>query len=662
MRSFTVGSFIQRTVVIILASLSWPALAAEWPAVKLLPAALSGAEPSPWPALAAVEGEPAALYSAADGNRVTFRRGDQVQTLDEQAPAPGGKFFQLHQVGRQTYALWWNRLANGTKWLYLRASPDGGKTFGPLAVLNSNGGVLADYQLAADDAGKVAVIFQDERAGYGVYLNRSTDGGKTWLEKDIRLDAPMTTAAEPQTPAAEAATTDPAATKPAPEAATADPSATTPAAEAATTDPAAAQPETEPTAAPPPAAPKPPRWSALAPKLIYQQGQWLAVWQQFDMTDDKTVARWLARTSTDGGQNWGPPVEIETLPQQQGMTEMVLLAHRDQVYVVGFVPEQGLLAFRSADMGRRWAPLGVLPVSGPDETMSYLRAVVSGDNVLVSYTLQSERHKFQVYVATLATATGAWQSPPWRLDRGKDRDYAKASFVELATLPNGAVIAVWEDFRPLLPGVYLDYSADGGKTWLAAPQPLTEPGRLVAMNPRLLVSASEVVVIFDQWRTAARLRRDAAYLTLPYRPDSGLALAEFPAVKVMPLAESLQRIRQRAEEFWTLRTQGKFAETWDYFDPVYRARVGSKDIFVQSQTQGRLAFIAFKLGEPVVDGVFGRIPVDLTYTAPFQVIGGEMPLESPPPREVSFSQEWLWFYDDWYMVPPPTMGPSHLDF
>lgn len=630
MRWPAVKTFIHWIILFLLASVPGVVSATEWPAMTRLAVAAPGLEPSTWPVLVEIEGGLAVLGLDESGKRVTFRRGDQLQTLDDEAPAPGGKYFQLHQDGSRLYALWWNRVS-AAKWLYLRVSSDGGQTFGPLKVLNTGGAVLGDYQIATNGAGGIAVIFQDERAGYGVFVNRSTDGGKTWLETEIRLDAPAASTAEPQAPAAE--TSPGAATAP----------AKAPGDVAAAPGVATAE-------------SKPPAWSAVAPKLIHQHGQWLAVWQQLGQTQsNNTVGQWLARTSADGGQTWGPAVAIHRLPPEAGMSEMVMLNHGGQVYLVGVVSKQGLRAFRSPDMGQHWADLGVLP-AGP-ETPGSLRAVSAGDNMLVSYAQRpGQGLKYQVYVATLATGAGAWQAPPRRLDR-KDNDRTKAVFAELATLPNGAVIAVWEDYRYILPAVYLDYSSDSGQTWLPAPRPLTEPGRLAAMNPRLSVGTSQVVVLFDQMRDLTLKQRDAAYLTLPYRQDSGLALAEYPSIRLMTKEESLQRIRQRTEELYMLRTQGKFAETWDYYDPVYRAKLG-KSLFLQMA--GRIAYVSFTLGEPEVDGLFGRIPVTTTYTLPSQIIGGEIPLETGLPQEISFNADWIWFYDDWYFVPPPTIGTSHL--
>lgn len=591
-----------------------------WAPPQTLVTPLRTAGPQGNPATVVVQGEPTVLYLSTDG-RVSLRQGDRLQSLDDEASRPGGGHFRLVYDQRYLYALWWDKLRQGKR-LFLRASADGGQTFTPLKIVNTGGGVLPDFDVAADGAGGVAVAFVDERdPGYQIYVNRSRDGGQTWLPVDIRLDTAPALSDLPKSQHDEAI-------------------------------PPANSPNDEEI---PPAPPANPETFALSPKLAFHRNGLLAVWQQQGVLDEQPVMRWMARVSQDGGQNWFPDVEIHHEVKQKP-TGLTLLSHGDQAYVFSFLPNQGLLAFRSTDGGLSWTSLGALPGSATAETITWIKAVASGDNVLVSYTLQQPGRKDQVHVATLAAATGEWRPQTWRLDR-KEHELTKAGFADLAALPGGGVVAVWEDWRNILSAIYLDYSADSGNTWLNAPRALTEPGLNIADTPRVVTGDNQVLVTYHRGGAG----KEASPPALVYqRLSYGLSVpTAAPPGPLLSPEEKAQRLKQRAEELWTLRTQGKFDETWDYFDPVYRFRTDRRNWLAG---QGRMTFLEFTLGEPTVrGGLFGQIPVKIKTTMPQQKLGGIIQ-DPPPPEEVEFVTQWGWFYDDWYLVPPTVFGKGYLHY
>jgi hypothetical protein len=595
--------FVQAAIVVLLAALPSSIWAAPWSPPKVLLESVPGASPASNPAVVLVAGQLSMVHVDSRG-RVVFRQGNRVQTLDDEAPSPGGKNFHLHYDGRHLYALWWVKRREGKR-LYLRASEDGGQTFAPLVIVNTGTGVLPDLDIAADGAGRIAVAYVDERRpGYQIYVNRSVDGGKTWLAEDIRLDS--------------------------------SPGGNTQAHQETQGEPA-----------------KTPIPVALTPRLTFQGDHLLAVWQQQDIIEGDRNLRWVARISENGGESWSPEVEIFRAAQSNP-TGLVLVNHQDENYVIGFVPGKGLLTFRSRDGGHTRHSLGNLPGSADTEVISTIKALASGDNVLVSYTVEPQRKKSQIYVASLSARSGEWQEAPWRLDR-KEHELTKAGFAELATLADGSVIAVWEDYRHLRPAIYMDYSTDGGKSWLDEPRFLTEPGLYDARAPRLLLAKDRVLVVYDRIEILNRQPlRSALYQTLPY----GLAIPSVPAGKALSLEEKAQRLKQRAEELWTLRTQDRFAETWGYFDPVYRSRLDKAQWLAG---QGKLKFLDFSLGEPALNGSFGKIPIQVTLIFSMQPLGDRIQ-ETSPPQEKNFTMQWGWFYDDWYMVPPPAFGKSHLRY
>jgi Neuraminidase (sialidase) len=107
--------------------------------------------------------------------------GDTISVAPRLAVQPGGALLAVWQARR-------NRA--GQKFILARRSPDFGKTWGPIEVLNS---VPQSFPpaIAARDDGAVLVAFSDERnVERDILVNRSTDGGATWMPKDVEVNPP----------------------------------------------------------------------------------------------------------------------------------------------------------------------------------------------------------------------------------------------------------------------------------------------------------------------------------------------------------------------------------------------------------------------------------------------------------------------------------------
>jgi BNR repeat-like domain len=86
------------------------------------------------------------------------------------------------------YVIWFDTRHDGGS-VYFRASDDFGQTWREeLRVKGEGGDVEGAMQLAADDRGHLYVAWADNRDGeYGIYLVASADHGRTW-SKEMRLD------------------------------------------------------------------------------------------------------------------------------------------------------------------------------------------------------------------------------------------------------------------------------------------------------------------------------------------------------------------------------------------------------------------------------------------------------------------------------------------
>jgi hypothetical protein len=143
------------------------------------------------PSVVEVEpGKPAVLYMTKAG-RVALKLGNETKLIDATARVmTGANYPQLYGHSSALQALWWSH-ADG-KNIYMTTSQDKGQSFAPVTMPNADHGVLLPFTLLQGaSAGVLGLVYSDERnPGYQVYVNRSTDGGRSWGEVDKRLDTP----------------------------------------------------------------------------------------------------------------------------------------------------------------------------------------------------------------------------------------------------------------------------------------------------------------------------------------------------------------------------------------------------------------------------------------------------------------------------------------
>ncbi len=152
------------------------------------------------PRVASFGGEPQ-LLRLNSRRELVFRKGilpGEERVVSEESPRPAQiSLTVLHTDAQGVYLFWRPKLIRsvegvgrpGDKFVYFRASHDGGKTFGKTHRLNQAGGAFLP-RVASNGLGDLYAAWVDERHGtrYDLYLNVSHDAGRTWKGEDLKLD------------------------------------------------------------------------------------------------------------------------------------------------------------------------------------------------------------------------------------------------------------------------------------------------------------------------------------------------------------------------------------------------------------------------------------------------------------------------------------------
>ena len=536
-----------------------------------------------------VGGQVASLYVNPVG-RIAFSLGASTQLLDEGAPVRGGKYLTLQQSGNTLYALWWSH--QNAKALYFSASQDGGKSFAPVQIVNTDHGVLPPYQFLADESGVLAAAYHDERIpGYQIYFNRSDASGTKWQEKDLRLDNAQ-------------AVSGALGGAPAPQ--------------------------------------------AQAPQLARLGQNLVVTWQE----GAKSGQRVVSRMSPDMGKTWQKEVEIYLGSQLPSALQLIVVGQ--QMVLVGDISGAGVQAWRTLDAGRTWQAMGALPGSA-EFVNSQIRLASAGDRVYAVYTAEKSEKKSQIQVGVLDATQGKWLAAAQRLDP-KEIDLTKSISPDIAALPGGGAVAVWQDFRTVRPNVYLSYSGLDGKSWSPALAVQQGEGQFGALTPRVAAQGALVRVFYQRFVDDGRTKTDYTLAALKIDAKTG-ALELAPGAPAVSAEQKKNRLRERVDGFWRLRTEENFDATYGYFDPAYRSTTSHKSF---SSFQGNLRFQSYQIDKLEILGNIAKVSVKTKFEVlPTEVMGRQF---SQPPTDAFMTNEWVWMHDEWFMVYQSPLGNRALEY
>ncbi len=504
------------------------------------------------------------------------------------------RYGHLTQSGEQVYAMWWRKTPpKGDKYLYFSGSTDAGKTFSDARPVNTGGGVLAVYDLAVGEQGNLALVYLDERHSDYAIYFNQS---KDYGKSWKAQDVRLDSRSY------------------------ADGFKV---------------------------------YTATEPRLSFVGKKIIATWKdkgQFEK--DKFTIRLVSRTSHDLGATWDAPVVVYE-HSDYILADEAELTDGTSVYYAGVNPE-GIFAFSTRD-GKAWKSYG--PVGGSAHVAAtQLRMVDSRHHLHFVFVAKSGYSKDHIYYARLNKDSGKWVGEAVLIG-GDRKDLTRALSPSLAMIADKTVAVVWQDYANLRPGVMLNYSVDDGQTWMIAPLPVSKPGGFRDVFPNIArVGRDKAGVVFARFNSDAPGHGMSVHMQ-EFTIDPNTGKSSLPELAAVNADANKERLKKRVEQFWSLRVEDKVKETYEFYDPYYRARV-QKDEF--SALKHRIKFNEFVIGNIDINNNIAMVEVGYQFNVPETIVQGK-PFSVEPTKDVLKSR-WLWMDNEWYLDYKPAMGESFLRF
>ncbi len=547
------------------------------------------------------------VYLYKKKNKLVFYKAGKEQVINDKYT----KKYWLKSSGNYIYAFWWEKYAkeynekthkteNIGKTLYVRVSTDNGKTFSDKVRINDkNGKPLTDLDIVIDDKGNATIFYLDERySGLQVFVNTTNDGGNTW-SKDLMLNNAKLNDSPPIKFSNE-------------------------------------------------------HFSAHSPRVEKIGDEIIVVWQQFVKGEGRFL---FSRRSVNNGKTWSD--ESIIFNGKDKSAEISLFSIDTELYLVASYPENGLYLFVSTD-GLSWRKVsGVAPNTTETGFVSFVRADADKKNLYISFVYKAFNTGFRDWHTGLVRydiKKGIWKKGFYQFDATLRKENSRGSYQDIRVLNNGAIVAVWQDYRRILPAIFCSYSNDYGETW-STPFPLHKLGGVLAEHP-FLKEIEENILVFYENNDLPEGKRpifSMKILKLNSKQLPSYAMRNISKFLVTPSLQELKsKLKARFNDVMQARIAKQWEKAWTFVDPVYRNLYSKKSWLF---TRDRIHYKSFELSSIDINMPYATIKGKAVFDLGENIQGLDATDEKFKNMSQGLEMKWGWFGDNWYYISDDPRSP-----
>ena len=377
--------------------------------------------------------------------------------------------------------------------------------------------------------------------------------------------------------------------------------------------------------------------TSLNPTVVADGNRAYVSWMTVDKDRQFKI---FVRSTEDRGTSWLPPVTVNISMAQPATPTLVKTATG---LLMCWGSADAVRCSSSVDHGKSWSNSAALEDSKGTEGLILAADPKGHAHLLIAKKPRDEKSALNLLHAI--SMGGEVFGPLQRISGGMP-------YKSTTTLPrltfgdDGSALAVWVDMRYVMPVIAANYSADGGKTWLA--------------ENLVLAGKKGLFQLFPAVSYAGKGKYSVAWQETPKRSNPGTVIGRveyfsgFPGVS-MPRPDPA-RLKERTNAFWSLREAAKFDQIYDLLDPYFH-EINSRKGYAASQ--GSAIYFSHRLtGEPEISGNRATIKVTYDSEVPELMLSGKK--VSVPRQEVEIEQEWVWVNGDWFQVFRDLFGGSAI--
>lgn len=342
--------------------------------------------------------------------------------------------------------------------------------------------------------------------------------------------------------------------------------------------------------------------------------------------------------STDRGATWSENIKLKELGDwMPGILKPVVF--EDGTMSLLWAGVVGIEGIYSVD-GKEWKDLSFTYTK--DKDVNRMELVTRGKNVFMAVSWRNRgdlwSNRATVYFLRSKDGGATW-SEPMRLNRN-EFDSTTSWFPAIdASLDGKKVVVAWQDHRNIRGNIYINYSEDGGDSWLKEDIHIEKSMSNNSWFPQVYVINGKFYILWIRYAGDVIGGNSDLYLHEVKLDKAAYIKKE---EKPLGLEEKERLLKERIKMMWKAQAEGNKKDMHDLYDPFFRARVG-KDDFAGNKLAAK--YYNPEIASVDIKGNVAQVKVKVEYELSSMIAG--KPVQEPK-KEVVTNETWLFIDGTWY--------------